>query len=331
MNLLDQLRDFWRERRQELDTQFKRTLPFGDYVVDRWEKARALGFGEGASIYDSALVIGDVSVGEETWIGPGAVLDGSAGLTIGSFCSISAGAQIYTHDTVQWAISGGMAAPESAPTRVGDCCYIGPNSIIAKGVTIGDGCIVGAASVVLGDIPAGSKAVGAPARVIGNAAAGDGPNGSGGQMTEAGSVGTEGLPAPRDIASFRIGEGAEVSRTFDARAVAEFATLVGDNNPIHLDEQYAEATRFGRCIVHGPLYSSLIGTVLGTACPGPGTILVSDERRFQRPVFVGDCVTARVEVTDIDPDRRDITLDVTCRNQHGEVVLSGVARTRLAR
>ena len=81
-SLIDQLRTLWRERRQEVDARFRRTLPFGDYVVDRWEKARALGFGEGASIYDSALVIGDVKVGEQTWIGPGVVLDGSGGLSL---------------------------------------------------------------------------------------------------------------------------------------------------------------------------------------------------------------------------------------------------------
>lgn len=167
LNLLEQLKALWRSRRDEVDAQFHRTLPFGDYVVDRWEKARALGFGEGASIYDSALVIGDVTVGEHTWIGPGVILDGSGGLTIGSHCSISAGVQIYTHDTVQWATSGGTAPHVHAPTAVGDNCYIGPNSVIAKGVTIGDGCVVGAGSVVLADLPPGSKAAGAPARVIG--------------------------------------------------------------------------------------------------------------------------------------------------------------------
>jgi acetyltransferase-like isoleucine patch superfamily enzyme len=167
-SLLDELKGFWRARRQEVDAQFRRTLPFGDYVVDRWEKARALGFGEGASIYDSALVIGDVQVGEQTWIGPGAVLDGSGGLSIGAFCSISAGVQVYSHDSVAWATSGGEAPVERAATRIGDRCYIGPNSVIAKGVTIGDGCVIGAGSIVLSDLPAGCRAAGAPCRVIGS-------------------------------------------------------------------------------------------------------------------------------------------------------------------
>lgn len=165
-SFLEQLKAVWLTRREEVNARFRRTLPFGDYVVDRWEKARALGFGEGASIYDSALVIGDVTVGAQTWIGPGTVLDGSGGLSIGAYCSISAGVQIYSHDSVTWATSGGVAPIEHAATRIGDRCYIGPNTVVAKGVTIGDGCVVGAGSVVLSDLPAGSRAAGAPCRIL---------------------------------------------------------------------------------------------------------------------------------------------------------------------
>ncbi len=165
--LISQLREVWKQRRNEVHAKFNRTLPFGDYIVDRWEKATSLGFGEGASIYDSALVIGTVSVGARTWIGPSVVLDGSGGLTIGSNCSISAGVQIYSHDSVNWAVSGGSAPYEYAKTQIGNNCYIGPNTIVIKGVTIGDGCIVGANSLVLSDVQPNSKAVGTPCRVIG--------------------------------------------------------------------------------------------------------------------------------------------------------------------
>lgn len=142
-------------------------MPWGDYFVDRWEKAKELGFGEGSSIYDSALVFDNVKVGAKTWIGPFVVLDGSGGLEIGANCSISSGVQIYSHDSVKWAISGGKASYEYAPTRIGNNCYIGPNVIISKGVVIGDGCIIGANSVVMSNIPPHSKAVGAPCTVIG--------------------------------------------------------------------------------------------------------------------------------------------------------------------
>lgn len=162
--LLEQLRALFRARRDEVDAQYRRTLPFGDYVSDRWEKARMLGFGEGASIYDSAHVFGKVSVGRNTWIGPFTILDGSGGLTIGDSCSISAGVQIYSHDTIDWATSGRTADYAYAPTRIGSNCYLGPNTVVAKGVTVGDGAVVGANSLVLSDVPAGSRVFGSPAK-----------------------------------------------------------------------------------------------------------------------------------------------------------------------
>lgn len=165
-DLLETLRRLWRDRREAVNREYRRTLPLADYVVDRWEKAQMLGFGVKSSIYDSALVLGDVSVGHDTWIGPGVILDGSGGLAIGSFCSIAAGVQIYSHDSIAWAVSGGRESYSHAPTRIGDCCYIGPNSIIAKGVTIGDRCVIGAASVVLRDVPSGARVAGSPARAI---------------------------------------------------------------------------------------------------------------------------------------------------------------------
>lgn len=166
-DLLASLRALWLTRRRDVDARYSRTLPLADYVVDRWEKARELGFGEGTSVYDSVLVLGEVRVGRNTWIGPYVVLDGSGGLQIGSNCSISAGVQVYSHDTVRWAVSGGAEGPQRAPTCIGSNCYIGPNTVVAKGVTIGDGCIIGANSLVLQDIPAGSKAFGTPCRVHG--------------------------------------------------------------------------------------------------------------------------------------------------------------------
>lgn len=163
--LLQQLRSLWLARRREVFAHHRRSLPLADYIVDRWEKARELGFGEGSSIYDGVLVLGEVRVGSNTWIGPGVVLDGSGGLAIGSNCSISAGVQIYSHDSIQWALSGGTSKYEYAQTSIGDNCYIGPNTVISKGVRIGDGCLIGACSLVLDDIPAGAKAFGTPCRV----------------------------------------------------------------------------------------------------------------------------------------------------------------------
>jgi len=163
--LFELLQKIWLTQQQTVSAQWNRTLPFGDYIVDRWEKAKVLNFGEGTSIYDSVLVLGKVQVGRSTWIGPQVILDGSGGLTIGDYCSISAGVQIYTHDSVHWALSGGTAPHDRAPTNIGNNCYLGPNAIIAKGVSIGDCCVIGANSLVLNDIPPRSKAFGTPCRV----------------------------------------------------------------------------------------------------------------------------------------------------------------------
>ena len=145
--------------------KFNRSLSFGDYFVDRFEKAKAIGFGEGTSVYDNVLILGDVKVGKNCWIGPNVVLDGSGGLEIGNNCSISAGVQIYTHDSVKWALSGGKEDYDYAKTIIGSNVYIGPNAIIQKGVKIGDGVVIGANSFVNCDIPSNSKAYGSPVKI----------------------------------------------------------------------------------------------------------------------------------------------------------------------
>jgi acetyltransferase-like isoleucine patch superfamily enzyme len=164
--LLEELRALLLQQQIHVRENWNRSLPFGDYIVDRFAKARSLGFGEGASIYDSALVLGKVRVGCNTWIGPFTLLDGLGGLEIGEYCSISSGVQIYTHDTVKWAVTGGVHLPERAPvSSIGSRCYIGPNVVISKGVKIGNGCVIGANSFVNSDIPDGARAWGTPAKV----------------------------------------------------------------------------------------------------------------------------------------------------------------------
>lgn len=151
---------------EQMNVQFNRSLPFTELLFDRWERARQMGFGEGASVYDSCCIFGEVKVGKNTWVGPYTVLDGSGGLEIGSNCSISAGVQIYSHDSVDWAISGGSKPYVYAATRIGNNCYLGPNTIIAKGVEIGDGSIIGANSFVNRSFSANSKLAGSPAKLI---------------------------------------------------------------------------------------------------------------------------------------------------------------------
>lgn len=163
----DELRALHHALRSQTRSSYDRDLPFEELVFDRWERARSLGFGEGASIYHNAYVLGEVAVGPGTWIGPFVMLDGSGGLEIGATCSISTGVHVYTHDTVRWALSGGEHEPERAPVRIGACTYIGAQAVVLKGVTIGDHCVVGAGALVSRDVPPYSIVDGVPARVRG--------------------------------------------------------------------------------------------------------------------------------------------------------------------
>jgi acetyltransferase-like isoleucine patch superfamily enzyme len=165
--LLQEGREFYERLRSAMRARWQRDLPLEELLFDRWERARSLGFGVDTSIYHNSYVYGDVKVGKGTWIGPMTLLDGSGGLIIGDHCSISTGVQIYTHDTVKWALSGGRAEYERTPVKIGNCCYIGSQTVIARGVNIGDHCLIGACSFVNRDIAPYSVALGAPARARG--------------------------------------------------------------------------------------------------------------------------------------------------------------------
>ncbi len=144
-----------------------RSVSFGDVFVDRWERASKLGFGERTNIYDSSLVIGEVKVGADCWIGPYTILDGSGGLIIGDYCTISSGVHLYTHDNIKNTLSSGNLPIERNPSKIGNNCYIAPNTLITKGVHIGNYSVIAANSFVNESFPDYSIIAGVPAVQIG--------------------------------------------------------------------------------------------------------------------------------------------------------------------
>jgi 3-hydroxybutyryl-CoA dehydratase len=124
---------------------------------------------------------------------------------------------------------------------------------------------------------------------------------------------------------FNIGDSASISKTITDADIHGFAEVTGDHNPLHLDDDYAAKTRFGRRIAHGMLSASLISAVLANELPGAGSVYLSQTLKFVKPVFPGDTVTARVTVITIKDDKPIITLETVCTNQNNEPVLKGEA------
>lgn len=126
----------------------------------------------------------------------------------------------------------------------------------------------------------------------------------------------------------KIGQTASIQKTYSAADVTAFAGISLDVNPIHMSDGYAKDTLFGKRIVHGILTSGLISAVLGNQLPGPGTIYLGQELKFMAPVYLGDDITATVEVVELRADKKIVKLNTTCVNQDGKTVISGMATVK---
>jgi len=137
-------------------------------------------------------------------------------------------------------------------------------------------------------------------------------------------------PSGYSFEDLAIGMSATYTREVQPEDIAAFAALSGDTNPVHLDEEYAAGTRFKVRIVHGLLTASYISTVLGTRLPGAGAIYLSQTLSFRAPVYHGDTVTARVEVTDLIAEKDRVVLACTCHVED-RLVLDGDAKLMVPR
>lgn len=160
---------FMEQKRNDMKKSYNRVLPSGELIFNRYDKAQYLNCGEGTSVYDTAIVMGNVQIGKYTWIGPYTLLEGSnAKLVIGDYVSISSGVMIYTHDSTKYQLSGGKDKFKVGDVCIGSYSMIGTMSMIACGVSIGSHCVIGAHSFVNRDIPNYKIAAGIPAQIIGD-------------------------------------------------------------------------------------------------------------------------------------------------------------------
>jgi acetyltransferase-like isoleucine patch superfamily enzyme len=147
--------------------KWDRKIPIFDVLFDRWQNAKNLNFGKNSNISQLSFVFGKVKVGMSTFIGPYTIIDGSGGIEIGNNCSIAAGVKIYSHDTVARSLSGGILPIKKSPTIIGDNCFIGPNTVITRGIKISNRVYVGANCVIINNVPENSVVMGNPAKIVG--------------------------------------------------------------------------------------------------------------------------------------------------------------------
>ncbi len=127
-----------------------------------------------------------------------------------------------------------------------------------------------------------------------------------------------------------IGLGASYAKTVTDADVVLYAGISGDVNPIHLNQEFAAGTDFGKTIAHGMLSAGFISTVLGTKLPGPGCIYLGQSLKFRAPVRAGDTVVARVEVISIDESKGRVVLSTRCMVKD-KVVIDGEATMKVSR
>ena len=123
-----------------------------------------------------------------------------------------------------------------------------------------------------------------------------------------------------EINEIKIGMSESYSQTITDADVKLYAGISGDRNPVHMDEEYAEKSRYKKRISHGMISSSFFSALFGTKLPGPGCVYVNQSLNFKRPVYIGDTVTAIITVTKIDEIKSRVYFDTVCKVKNKVVI-----------
>jgi acyl dehydratase len=120
-----------------------------------------------------------------------------------------------------------------------------------------------------------------------------------------------------------VGQRARRTKTVTARDVELYTEITGDRNPLHFDPDFAARTRFGRLVAQGGITAGMLNALVAMDLPGPGTVFMSQSLRYLAPTYLGDTLTAEVEVLSVKPDKPVCQLKATITNQDGTAVLEG--------
>ena len=127
----------------------------------------------------------------------------------------------------------------------------------------------------------------------------------------------------KSMEQLKVGDVAEFAKTVTETDIYLYAGITGDFNPAHVNEAYAKNTFFKGRIAHGMLSAGFISAIIANQLPGPGTIYLKQDLSFLAPVRIGDTITGRVEVLELNQEKNRARLKTTCMNQDGVMVISG--------
>ncbi|MFZ7103980.1 MAG: MaoC family dehydratase [Peptococcaceae bacterium] len=131
------------------------------------------------------------------------------------------------------------------------------------------------------------------------------------------------LVIERTFAEISVGDTAEVTKTITEADVINFAGIIGDFNPLHVNKEFAQTSMFGQRVAHGMLTASFISTIVGTCIPGINALYLSQEVKFIKPVFINDTITVKAEVVEKIEHKRRVVLKTDIYNQREEMVVAG--------
>lgn len=121
----------------------------------------------------------------------------------------------------------------------------------------------------------------------------------------------------------RVGQRARRTQMVTAHEIELYAQITGDRNPLHFDADFAARTRFGRLVAQGGIASGMLNALVAMDMPGPGTVFLSQTLTYKAPTYLGDTLTAEIEVLSLKPDKPVCQLRATITNQAGAVLLEG--------
>ncbi len=133
------------------------------------------------------------------------------------------------------------------------------------------------------------------------------------------------------IEDFEVGQHVSFSKTFTEEDLQRFIEITGDVNPLHVDEDFAARTQFGRRVLQGMLTASVFSTMVGMLLPGTGAIYRSQTLHFLLPVHLGETVTAHFVVRSVDRAKHRLEIDAWIENEAGKHVIEGTCEAGLLR